>query len=382
MAARNIYLDYNASTPIAPTVREAMLPYLRSWYGNPSSMHWAGAPAKRAVETARKQVGALIGAEPRDIVFTSGGTEANNYALTGVFWAHRGEPVHFITTAVEHPAVIKPLRFLESLGARLTVVPVDSTGLVDPDDIAAAIGSDTRLVSVMHANNEIGTIQPIPEISRVCREAGVLLHTDAAQSLGKVAAHVDDLGVDLLSIAGHKMYAPKGVGAIYIRHGVKLEPFMHGAGHEYGRRAGTENVLLDVALGAAAEYVSDLAPIERIEALTERLWAGLQARFGDDVVLNGHRSLRLPNTLNVSFIGREGADILARMPAVAASTGSACHAGDVELSPVLEALGLDPYVGMGAVRFSLGRDTTAEEIDETLVLLEEALPPKQWRPNS
>jgi len=373
-----IYLDYNASTPIADDVAEAMLPYLSASYGNPSSMHWAGAPAKRAVEAARRQIASLLGATQFEIIFNSGGTEANNHALTGVFFANRDKPVHIVISAVEHPAVAKPCEFLRSLGATVTVVPVDSTGLVAAQDIASAITPDTRIVSVMHANNEVGTVQPIAEISAICRERGVLLHCDAAQSIGKVPVNVDELGVDLLSVAGHKMYAPKGVGALYIRSAVKLEPFMHGAGHESGRRAGTENVLLDVALGAAAVSAGDLGWTTRVRELRDGLWDGLVREFGDDVVLNGHPELRLPNTLNVSFVRREGADILARIPEIAASTGSACHAGDVELSPVLEAMGIAPDVGMGAVRFSLGRSTTAEEIDRTLELLVDAMPPKTW----
>ncbi|MHB9025397.1 MAG: cysteine desulfurase family protein [Armatimonadota bacterium] len=373
----HIYLDYNASTPIAREVRMAMLPFLSEHYGNPSSQHWAGLPARVAVERARNQVANLLGSSPDEVVFTSGGTEANNYALKGAFFAPGRRGCHIITTQIEHPAILAPCRFLERLGAKVTYVGVDHTGLVDPEEIRRAITPETFLVSVMHANNEVGTLQPIAEIGRITREHGILFHTDAAQSVGKVATRVDDLGVDLLSVAGHKLYAPKGVGALYIRSGVELEPFMHGAGHEQGRRAGTENVLLDVGLGAAAELARDLTRVPQMQALRDRFWDELQAAFGDHVRLNGHPMLRLPNTLNVNFVGKVGADILARMPDVAASTGSACHAGAVELSPVLRAMGVVPEVGMGAIRFSLGRMTTWEDVDTTMSLLQSAVTASQ-----
>jgi cysteine desulfurase len=243
---------------------------------------------------------------------------------------------------------------------------VDGTGRIDPDDLRRAITADTILVSVMHANNEVGTIQPVEDCAKIARDHGIPFHTDAAQSAGKIATRVDDLGADLLTIAGHKLYAPKGVGALYVRRGVTLEPFMHGAGHEGGRRAGTESALLTAALGQAAVLACRLTPMERVRGLRDRFWALLQERFGNRVALNGHPDARLPNTLNVSFVGRVGADILAGLAGVAASTGSACHAGRIELSPVLRAMGVPPDVGMGAIRFSLGRGTTAEEIDETV----------------
>jgi len=369
MSGEQIYLDFNASTPIAPEVAEAMRPFLTEHYGNPSSLHWAGRPAKEAVERARGQVARLLGAEPAEIVFTSGGSEANNHALKGVFFALRDRGNHIVTSAIEHPAVIQPCRFLERLGAEVTYVPVDGTGLVDPDDVRRAITPRTILVSVMHANNEVGTIQPIREIAQIAREAGALVHTDAAQTLGKIATDVGDLGVDLLSVAGHKLYAPKGVGALYIRKGTPIEPFVHGAGHEAGRRAGTENVLLDVALGAACELAREWLGMPFVRELRDDLWQQLQAVFGARVVLNGHPTLRLPNTLNVSFVGQSGSDLLAVMPELAASTGSACHAGMVELSPVLQAMGVPEEVGMGAIRFSLGRTTTKDDVDRTLALL-------------
>src|SRR5579863_1044942 len=359
-----IYLDYNASTPIDPAVGAAMWPFLAGDFGNPSSGHWAAAPAKAALEKARGQIAALLGCEADEVVFTSGGSEANNLALKGAYFARRDRGDHIITTRIEHPAIIEPCRFLERLGARITYLPVDSFGRVDPDDLIRAITPRTILVSIMHANNEVGTIQPIEACARIAREHGVLFHTDAAQSVGKMATDVNRLGVDLLSIAGHKLYAPKGVGALFVRRGVTLEPLIHGAGHENGRRAGTESALLAAGLGKACELARDLSSMDRVRALRDRFWLQLQSGFGNRIALNGHPAHRLPNTLNVSFIGRVGAEILERLDGVAASTGSACHSVRIELSPVLEAMGVAPEVGMGAVRFSLGRGTTREEIDE------------------
>ena len=369
---RRIYLDFNASTPIAPEAASAMRPFLTDHYGNPSSLHWAGMPAKDAVERARGQVAGLLGCDPTEIVFTSGGSEANNHAIKGIFLANRDRGDHIVTTAVEHPATIEPCRFLErSLGAKVTVLPVDRYGSVDPDDVRKAITPKTILITVMHANNEVGTIEPIPEIAAISREAGVVLHTDAAQSVGKIPTDVEELGVDLLSVAGHKVYAPKGIGALYIREGTKVDPFVHGAGHEGGRRAGTENVLLAVALGAACEVARRWVGMPQTRSLRDRFWDGLKKIFGEDITLNGHPAERLPNTLNINLAGRVGAEILAKMPGVAASTGSACHAGSVTLSPVLAAMGVPPGEGMGAIRFSLGRTTTWEELEEVLHTLKE-----------
>jgi len=369
---RRIYLDFNASTPIAPEAASAMRPFLTDHYGNPSSLHWAGMPAKDAVERARGQVAGLLGCDPTEIVFTSGGSESNNHAIKGIFFANRGRRDHIITTVVEHPATIHPCRFLETLGAKVTVLPVDRFGRVTSDDVRKAITPKTILITVMHANNEVGTIEPIPEIAAVAREAGIPFHTDAAQSAGKISADVEELGVDLLSVAGHKVYAPKGIGALYIREGTKIEPLVHGAGHEAGRRAGTENVLLAVALGAVCEAARKWVGMPQVRALRDRFWEGLRAIFGDKVTLNGHPTERLPNTLNLNFVGRVGAEILAKLPGVAVSTGSACHAGSVTLSPVLAAMGVPPGEGMGAVRFSLGRTTTWEELEEVIHLLKEA----------
>lgn len=374
MTAKQIYLDFNASTPLAPEVVEAMRPLLTEHFGNPSTHHWAGAPAKAAVEKARAQVAALLGCDPDEIVFTSGGTESNNHALKGVFFANRDRGDHIVTSAVEHPAILRPLRFLETLGAKVTVLPVDRQGRVDPEDVRRALTPRTLLVSIMHANNEVGTVQPIAEIAAIARKAGVLVHTDAAQSVGKIPARVNDLGVDLLSVAGHKLYAPKGVGAIFIRRGTRIDPFVHGAGHEQGRRAGTENVLLDVGLGAACEVAARWIGMPAVRALRDRFEARLEERFGDGLTVNGAGAERLPNTANVNFVGRVGADVLARLAGVAASTGSACHAGSVELSPVLAAMRVPPQEGMGAVRFSLGRTTTWEELEHVLAMLAAAQP--------
>jgi cysteine desulfurase len=369
----DIYLDYNASTPIDPRVAAVMRPLLDGPYANPSATHAGGRAARAIVDRARTQVASLLGCAPDEVVFTSGGSEADNLALCGVLLALRDRGDHIITTAVEHPAILEPARFLERLGASVTYLEVDGTGRIDPDDVRRAITPRTILVSVMHANNEVGTIEPIEAVGAITRERGVLLHTDAAQSVGKIPTKVDELGVDLLSIAGHKLYAPKGVGALYVRRGVRLEPLIHGASHEAGRRAGTESALLVAALGAACELAADLGPMDEVRRLRDLFWGLLQTRFGERVVLNGHPVHRLPNTLSVSFVGRVGADILVALDDVAASTGSACHAGSVELSPVLRAMGVPPGVGMGAIRFSLGRGTTEAEIHEVVERLDRAL---------
>jgi cysteine desulfurase len=363
---RPIYLDYNASTPIDSAVAEAMRPLLSDAFGNPSSGHWASAAAKAALEQARSQLASLLGATPEEIVFTSGGSEANNLAIKGTFFALNRQGAHIITSVIEHPAVLAPCRFLEQHGGSVTYLPVDRTGLIDPEHVRRAITPQTLLISIMHANNEVGTIEPIAEIGAIAREHGIRFHTDAAQSVGKIPTKVDELGVDMLTIAGHKLYAPKGIGALYVRRGLTLEPLIHGAGHESGRRAGTESALLSVGLGTACALAADLVPMNRIEALRDRLWQALQDSFGEGVALNGHPTRRLPNTLNVSFVGRIGADILSQLHDVAASTGSACHSGQIELSPVLAAMRVPERIGMGAIRFSLGRHTTADEIDEVV----------------
>jgi len=370
---RRIYLDHNASTPINQIVRMAMAPFLEHAFGNPSSTHWSGQPARLAVEEAREQVAALLGATNGEIIFTSGGSEANNLALKGVTFARRDKGRHIVTSMAEHPAILAPCAFLERIGYEITKVPVDGQGRVDPDEVARAMRPGTVLVSIMHANNEVGTINPIAEIARVAHDGGALMHTDAAQSVGKIATNVDALGVDLLTIAGHKFGAPKGVGALYVRDGTPIEPLIHGAGHESGRRAGTESAMLAAALGTAARIASDLSDMPRVAKLRDRLWVLLQAHLGNRIVLNGHPELRLPNTANISFVGRVGADLLAGLDGVAASTGAACHSGLVELSPVLKAMGIAPDVGMGAIRFSLGRTTTDEEIDTVVDALATAM---------
>lgn len=361
-----IYLDYNATTPVDPTVVDAMLPYLRQHFGNPSSDHAYGYVAHAAVERAREQVAALLGAGPGEIVFTGGGSEANNLALNGLAEALRERGDHVITTAIEHPAVLQPLRAFEARGLRLTILPVDADGRIDPQQVVDAITPRTILVSVMHANNEVGTLQDLAEISRAAHARGVWVHTDAAQSVGKITTRVADLGADLLSIAGHKLYAPKGVGALYVRSGIRLEPHIRGAGHERGLRAGTENVPYIVGLGAAADLAArrlDDFPAQ-LRALRDALHEGILARV-PDAQLNGHPTERLPNTLNLGFPGVNAARLLARIrERVACSTGSACHAGHAEPSGVLLAMGRDSALAAAAWRLSLGAWTTAEEVAE------------------
>ena len=369
-----IYLDYNATTPLDPAVIDAMLPYLRQHFGNPSSSHAFGKIAHEAIDDARRQVAALLGARPEEIIFTSGGTEASNHAIKGAVFAKLqgifgrwAKDAHIITSAVEHPATLQPCEFLRSLNCRITILPVDRYGCVDPDDVRKAIDRKTTLISIMHANNEVGTLQPIREIAAIARERGILVHTDAAQSTGKVAVDVNELGVDMLSVAGHKLYAPKGVGVLYVRNGVKLTPFIHGAGHENGRRAGTENTPYIVALGTACRLSRESLPhaTDALKRLRDRLWNRLREALGERVLLNGHPEQRLPNTLNMNFVGHIGAELLQAVPEIAASTGSACHEGSVRLSPVLEAMGVPPELGRGALRLSVGRFTTEEEVDRT-----------------
>ncbi len=368
---KHIYLDHNASTPMAPEVVNAMEPFLHQHFGNPSAGHWAASPAREAVDKARAQVASLLACRPTEIVFTSGGSEANNQAIKGTFYAGRARGNHIITSVIEHPAVIQPCRFLENQGAQISLVPVDGRGRVDPEDIRRAITPQTILISIMHANNETGSIQPIAEIAKIAKEHKISFHTDAAQSVGKIPTRVDDLGVDLLSVAGHKLYGPKGIGALYIRSGTELEPLIHGAGHESGRRAGTENVLLDVGLGAACALAQKNSNYENIQALRDRFFSALQEKFGKQIVLNGHLGERLPNTLNVSFVGRKGYELLPilEQAGIAASTGSACHAGAVSLSPVLQAMGIPEETGIGTIRFSLGRNTVWEDLQYVLEIL-------------
>jgi cysteine desulfurase len=360
-----VYLDYNATTPVDPEVVQAMLPFLHEAFGNPSSSHGFGAPARQAVDDARTQVAALIGCAPAQITFTACATEANNLALLGVARAaERSGKRHLVVSAIEHPAVLEPARELERRGWRLSIVPVDGHGRVLPEDVAAAIAPDTALVSVMHANNEVGTIQPIAEIAAITRACGVTLHCDAAQSAGKVAIDVDALGVDLLTLAGHKFYATKGIGALYVRPGAAIEPVLFGADQEQGLRPGTENVPAIVGLGEAARLAALRLPeaTQRLRALRDDLHARLEAAV-PGLALNGHSEHRLPNTLHVSFPRVSGRELLRRaQDEVAASVGSACHSEHDAVSGVLAAMGLDAARAMGAVRLSVGWMTTPEEI--------------------
>jgi cysteine desulfurase len=369
---RPLYLDYNATTPIAPSAREAMLPFLGEHFGNPSSSHALGRAAMEAVEDARGHVASLLGADPEEIVFTSGGTECNNLALLGLaLRGGRSAGGHLVITAIEHPSVVGPAKFLERLGFDVSVVPVTGQGVVQPAAVRKALRDETLLVSVMHANNEVGTLQPIKQIAEICHEAGAVLHTDAAQSVGKVRTHVDELEVDLLTVAGHKLYGPKGVGALFVRQGVALEPHQHGAGQESGLRAGTENVAGIAGLGAAAALAAKSldASQERVTTLRDRLLAQLRTGVGEGLVTHGELAGRLPNTLSVSFPGVSGYDLLARVPELCASTGSACHSGTQAMSPTLAAMGVAPEIARGTIRLSLGRSTTDEEAERSASLL-------------
>ncbi|KPL06947.1 selenide, water dikinase [bacterium SM23_57] len=362
-----IYLDYNATTPIDPRVADAMLPYLTEHFGNPSSSHAFGITTKKAVEKARKQVADLLHCHIDEIIFTSGGSESNNYAIKGVAHAYRSKSNHIITSSVEHPAVIEVCKHLELQGYKVTYLPVDEHGMVDLKHVEDAITPQTILITIMHANNEVGTIQPIAEIADIAHNHDILMHTDAAQSIGKIPAHVDELGVDLLSIAGHKLYAPKGIGALYIRSGIKLEKQIHGADHEMNLRAGTENVLEIVGLGEACTLIGDdlAESLQHLKKMRDRLEQGLNDHF-PNIKTNGHPKKRLPNTSSISFPGLEANIIISELKTVAASAGAACHSDSVEVSSVLEAMHVPLEYAMGTIRFSVGRFTTTEEIDQAL----------------
>jgi len=361
-----IYLDYNASTPVDPRVLDEMLPYLKEKYGNPSSSHGFGVLCRAGIEQARERVAGLLGCEASEIIFTSGATESNNMVIKGVV-AASPKGSHIITSRIEHPAVLEPCRYLEKQGHAVTYLPVDSFGMVSPDDLAKAISLKTVLVTIMHSNNEVGTLQPIQELSRIAASRNVLFHTDAAQSVGKIPVQVDKLGVDFLTIAGHKFYAPKGIGALYLKSGRKLEPLLHGAGHERGLRPGTENAAFIVGLGMACMIATQLIEVEapRQERLGKRLLNGLQ-QAGLSVSLNGHPEKKLPNTWNISFAGFDANGVMEALSGVAVSPGAACHGYVVEPSHVLSAMGTDPALARGAIRFSLGRETTEAEIDEVI----------------
>ena len=363
----DIYLDYNATTPIDPQVAEAMLPYVHGRFGNPSSGHSFGQAAREGVEVARRQVARLLGCAEDDLIFTSGGTEANNHAIKGVAGAYRHRGNHIITSSVEHPAVTEVCRYLEGQGFRTTYLPVDQYGMVDPRQVEEAITPETVLVTIMHANNEVGSIQPIAEIAEIAHRHGVLVHSDCAQSIGKIPVKVNDLGVDLLSVAGHKLYAPKGIGALYVRSGVELEKLMHGANHEGNRRAGTENVIEMAGLGQACELIERNLPdyAGHMATTRDRLERGILAS-GADARVNGHPEKRLPNTCSIAFRGLEADRVLGSLPTVAASAGAACHSDRVELSHVLEAMRVPAEYAMGTLRLTTGRFTTADEIDRAL----------------
>jgi cysteine desulfurase len=370
-----IYLDYNAATPHDPEVIAAMVPFLETVFGNPSSSHWYGKRPKEAVETARSQVARLLGCAPNEIVFTSGGTESNNFAIKGIAHAYRGRGNHLITSEIEHPAVLEVCRYLEIEGFEITYLSVNHEGMVSITDLEESIRPETILITLMHANNEVGTILPIAQAARVARTKGIVFHTDAAQSVGKIATQVNELGVDLLSIAGHKLYAPKGIGALYLREGILPEKFCHGAGQEMGKRAGTENVLEIVGLGKACEvahrdFQKHAAHMQR---LRDRLHEGLTRELGE-IRLNGHPDRRLPNTLSLSFQGVQADGILAAIGSeVAVSAGAACHSGSVEVSHVLHAMGIPLSWAGGTLRFSIGRYTTDAEIDRAVAVVSEAV---------
>jgi len=370
MHTETIYLDYNATTPIASEVASAMWPFIEKEFGNPSSMHYYGIQARKAVETAREQVAYLLNCAPEEIVFTSGGTESNNMAIKGAAFALRAKGNHIITSSVEHPAVLEVCQYLEESGFRITCLPVDNYGMISLSDMEMAISADTILISIMHANNEVGTIQPISQLALLARSRGILFHSDAAQSAGKISVDVHSLKVDLLSLAGHKLYAPKGIGALYIRQGVSIEKWMHGATHERNLRAGTENVIGIVGLGKACEIaLNDLAKNnQHYKACRDRLEAGLLEQVLDSKV-NGHPEQRLPNTLSISIGGLEAVSVLSELTEIAASAGAACHAPGETTSGVLAAMQVPVGYARGTIRFSTGRSTTFAEIDKVVELV-------------
>jgi len=369
---RRIYLDHAATTPTHHEVVKAMLPFFSDAFGNPSSIYSYGQEAKGALEEARTKVAKLIGARSEEIVFTSGGTEADNYALKGIAYANEHKGNHVITTPIEHHAVLEAGKSLEKNGIRITCLPVDKYGLVDPDDVKKAITAKTILISVMHANNEVGTIEPVAEIGEIAREAGVYFHTDAVQTVGHIPVNVDKLKVDLLSISGHKLYGPKGVGALYVRKGTKLVPLLHGGEHEKRHRAGTENVPGIVGLGKAVQLAGQEMGKEakRLVYLRDKLIKGLEKKI-DRVRLNGHPTKRLPNNVNVSVDFVEGESMILNLDleGICASTGSACTSSSLEPSHVLLALGLPPEQAHGSLRFTLGRENTKEDVERVLEVL-------------
>jgi len=379
-----IYLDYNATTPIAPEAIKAMLPYLYEEYGNPSSSHAYGVRTKKAVEDARRQAANLLNCNTGEIIFTSGGTESNNMAIRGAALINRERGNHIVTCAIEHPAVMEVCKWLTNEGFKLTILPVDGTGMVDPVDLRQAITEETILVSIMQANNEVGTLQPIQTLVNIAHDKGALFHTDVAQAVGKIDVNMKSLGVDLLSVAGHKLYAPKGVGVLYVKKGVELPNLMFGAGHEKGRRPGTENVMEIAGFGAACQIISrELKDIQTHYAkMRDRLHQGLENVLGENVVrLNGHPTLRLPNTLSLCFYKIAANRLLTDITeGVAASAGSACHADQVSVSSVLSAMQVPINWAMGTIRFSVGRGTTSDEVDQAIGIITKAVQKLQQSP--
>ncbi len=369
---RTVYLDHNATTPVDPAVRDAMLPYLEEGFGNPSSLHSFGRTARVALDEARDSVAALVGADPLSVVFVSSGTEANNLAIRGTAAANRDRARHLVVSAVEHNSVMETCRALEADGFRTTIVPVDETGRVDPEAVAEAISDETLLVALMHANNEVGTIQPVEKVAELARERGVPVLVDAVQTVGKIPLDVLAMGCDMVSLSSHKLYGPKGAGALYVRKGLELKAHITGGAHELRRRAGTENVPCIVGFGAACRLAAERreADEKRTLRLRDRLWKGVAERI-TGVFLNGDPVSRLSNTLNVSFEAVEGESVVINLDlrGIAVSTGSACSSGKVTLSPVLLAMGLDEARAGGSVRFSLGRGTTEDDIDHVLDIL-------------
>lgn len=371
-----IYLDYNATTPIDKEVAQAMQPYLSEYFGNPSSAHSFGIETKKAIENARKQVANLIHCKPHEIIFTSGGSESNNYAIKGIAYAYENRGNHIITSTIEHPAVFEVCKYLEKKGFKISYIPVDEYGTIDIKKLEKEISKQTILITVMHANNEIGTIQPISEIAKIAKKHGVYFHTDAAQSTGKYPVDVEELGVDLLSIAGHKLYAPKGIGALYIKEGIQLEKLIHGADHELNKRAGTENVLEIVGLGKACEIAQRYMyrNITHMQSMRNRLYQNLKNEI-TNIKLNGHPENRLPNTLNISFPNIEANILLSEIESlgIAASAGAACHTDNIDVSPVLTAIKLNTDYAMGTIRFSVGKNTTEDDINRASKIIIESV---------
>jgi cysteine desulfurase len=369
-----IYLDYNATTPIAKEVASEMIPYLKEYYGNPSSSHWYGIQTQKAIYTARKRIATLINCNVNEIIFTSGGTESNNMAIKGYVFANKNKGNHIITSNIEHPAINEVCDYLENSGYKITRLPVDNYGILNPKEVSNAITKETILITIMHANNETGSIQNIENISKIAQRHHICFHTDAAQSLGKIPTDVKKMGIDMLSIAGHKIYAPKGIGALYVKEGIILEKFMHGAPHENNKRAGTENVLEIVGLGKACDiaHANFSENFKKLQYIRDLLWNELQKNI-PNIKLNGHPTQRLPNTLNVIIPNIEANNFLLEIDEIAASPGAACHSDSIEVSPIILAMGVPKNIAKGSIRFSVGKYTTEEEIYKAVEIIKAAL---------